>query len=263
MASGLRTSLLALAGMGVLGWAVFRQATLYRRLAAFAAERQKAVLILLWLGALVPMIYVTVLVRHYGVNVPMLDDWEMAPLIVKAHTAELTFADVFSQQQEARTLLPKLFFVLSSRGYWDVRDQMILSVVSCWLTAGGIFVLLRRSGLNLAALAVCFWLAVLTIFSMAQFELWIFASGFPSFLAALFLVTGLVAAGAPLSISKKFLVCAVLAAASSFTLAHGLLALGPHFSRTARCRTRPALANLAWALARLHCSLRDDLFLGL
>ena len=159
----------------------------------WTARRPKTMWTLVWIVALVPMIYLTGLVRHYGANVPMLDDWEMAPLIVKAQTGELAWADIFQQQQEARTILPKLIFVLSAaRGEWDVRDQMMLSVGICWLTAWGIFLLLRRSGLGIPGVAICFWLAVLTIFSLAQFELWILASGFPSFLTGLFLVAALV-----------------------------------------------------------------------
>ena len=201
-----------------------------RSLSEQTAQRRKTLWILIWLVALVPMIHLTYLVRHYGVEVPTLDDWEMAPLIVNAHTGRLTFEDLFAQQQEARTLLPKLIFILSAaRGHWDVRDQMMLSVISCWLTAAGIFVLLRRSQLSLVTVGICFWLAVLSICSPAQYELWIFASGFPSFLPALFLVTGLVAIGTSLSTAWKFIICAALATASSFSLAHGLLAWGLTF----------------------------------
>ena len=207
-----------------------RVESICRSLAEQVARRQTTVWILVWLIALIPMIHVTHLVRHYGVEVPTLDDWEMAPLIVKAYTGQLKFADIFAQQQEARTVLPKLIFILSAaRGHWDVRDLMMLSVISCWLTAAGIFVLVRRAGLGPAAVAICFWLIVLCIFSPAQFELWIFASGFPSFLPALFLVVALVAPGTLRSTRAKFLTCAVLAAASSFTLANGLLAWGLTF----------------------------------
>src|ERR1700686_684466 len=87
-----------------------RVQSICRSLAEQAAQRQKTVWILVWLIALIPMIHVTYLVRHYGVEVPTLDDWEMAPLIVKAHTGQLRFADIFEQQQEARTVLPKLIF---------------------------------------------------------------------------------------------------------------------------------------------------------
>ena len=238
MAHGLRTSLLTLIGAGVLGWmlpramirqAVRRMKAICRWLAAEAVRRQKTVLLLIGIVALFPMIHLTALVHHYGVNVPTFDDWAMAPLIIKAHTNDLKWADIFQQQQEARMILPKLVFILSAQKEWDVRDQMMLSVLSCWLTAAGIFVLLRRSGLGLGAVAICFWLIVLTIFSPAPFELWIFASGFPSFLPALFLVTALVAIGTPFSTTAKFFSCAGLATASSFSLAHGLLAWGLTF----------------------------------
>lgn len=225
MAHGLRTTLLILLGAGVLGWALPRR--IFRSLAhalKTVSGRPRIVVLVIWIVALIPMIHMTRLVRHYSVNVPTFDDWAMAPLIVKAHTGQLTLTDLFQQQQEARTVLPNLAFVLTAGSEWNVRDQMAISLIASWLAAAGIFVLLRRSGLNLAAVAVCFWLTVLTLFSPAPFELWLFASGFPSFLPLLFLVTAMVAIGAELPTTWKFIVCLVLAVASSFTLANGLLA---------------------------------------
>jgi hypothetical protein len=240
MSHGLRISLVAflLSAAGALlsprwilrlGWQ--KIAGLGRWLKADKPRNRATVFILIWIVALVPMLHLTWLVRHYAVEVPTLDDWEMAPLIADAHTGHLKWADIFAQQQEARTVLPKLIFVLSAAdGHWDVRDQMMLSVVCCWLTAAGIFILLRRSGLGPTAIAISFWLAALTVFTTAQYELLIFASGFPSFFPALFLVAGLIVVGTErLATAWKFIFCAVLATASSFTLAHGLLAWGLTF----------------------------------
>jgi hypothetical protein len=207
-----------------------RIVTLGQSLRALAARRRKGALILIWVVGLIPMIHLSSLVHRYAVDVPTLDDWEITPLVVKARTGQLTFADMFEQQQEARTLVPKALFILAAaRGRCDVRDQIMLSVVCCWLTAAGIFFLLLRSGLDLAALALSFWLSVLTVFSTAQFELWIFASGLPSFLLGFFLVAALCVIATNLSTFWKFSICAALAIASSFTLANGLLAWGLTF----------------------------------
>lgn len=219
----------------------------------WAAERQKALWILLCLGALVPMVHMSCLVRQYSVDVPSRDDWEMAPLIVKAHSGQLTFADLYAQQEEARYFLPKLIFVLSAaRGHWDVRDQVLISLIATWLTAAGVFFLLYRSGLHLGAIAICFWLAVLCLFSPAQFELWIFASGFPCFLPALFLVAALVTIETGLSTLWKFVICALLAVASSFTLAHGLLAWGLTFP--VLLLVRPVARWKSWLCWWLICA---------
>jgi hypothetical protein len=73
------------------------------------------------------------------------------------------------------------------------------------------------------------FLIALSVFSPAQEELWLLASGFPSFVPALCIVSGLVIVGTRLSIAAKIGVCVLLAFVSSFTLANGLLAWGLSF----------------------------------
>jgi hypothetical protein len=180
--------------------------------------------------AAIPAFYIAQLVRRFGVDVPLWDDWDMVPMIANAHLGQLTFAELFAQQLEARTLLPKLVFILMTfTGRYDARDAMLLSVVLCCFTAIGLFVLLRKSGLSPLAVTICFLLMVIGIFSPAQEELWLLASGFPSFMPVLFILTGLLVLRSGWSVPVKFAICAALAVASTFTLAHGLLAFGLTF----------------------------------
>lgn len=222
MAYHLRTLIIA-AVIGGASCAVFRERL--KQLIDSVANRPKVVWTIILVLALVPMIWTTRNVLHYGVNVPRLDDWEMASLIVKAHAGQLTGHDLFEQQQEARTVLPKIIFLLSAAtGEWDLRQQMAISVVVAVVSALGVAFLLRRSHLGLLSVALVLWIAVLCIFSPAQVEVWLLASGFPSFLPASFLVAALAALRAEISTGAQFLICVVLAVAGSFTLAHGLLA---------------------------------------
>ena len=183
----------------------------------------------LLIGAL-PALYIGWFVSRYGVEVPSMDDWDMAPLVAKAQTGELTFRDLFKQQEEARTFFPALIFILSGLdGRWDVRDGMMLSVVICAVTTVGVYLLLRRSGIGIVATALVFWASSLLIFSPAQFELWLFASGFPSFIPAACIVGALLACETRWSLGVKFATSALLAVISTFTLAHGMLAWGLTF----------------------------------
>jgi hypothetical protein len=189
------------------------------------AKRSVLLPILTFCAAALPLLYLIHLVHRYAVPIPMLDDWEMAPLIVKAHTGGLSFSDIFAQQQESRTIFPKLIFILFAMGrYWDPRIEMFLSILICCLTSWGIYLLLRKSNLPALPRAVAFLLMVLLIFSPAQQELWVFASGFPSFIPVLCVVWGLVVIRSNFSVRTKFLVCLMLTFFSSFTLANGLLA---------------------------------------
>ncbi len=190
-------------------------------------RHRKTVIALTFLIAAIPAFYATSWVLRYSVDVPTKDDWDMAPIILKAHSHTLRFADLFEQQQEARTVLPKTIFVLSASGqHWNVRNLMLLSVAFCAATAAGVYRLLLRTGMGLGSAAICFWLASLVIFSAAQFEVWLWASGFPSFMPALFLIGALNFLETKFSIGAKFGLCATCAIASSFTLPHGLLLWG-------------------------------------
>lgn len=262
MAYGLRASLFVILSTAVLGWALPRHIMqrilrIFVQVSATLRERPWIPVSLIWVGALIPMIFLGQIVWRYAVNVPTMDDWAMAPLIVKARLGQLTFTDLFQQQQEARTVLPNLIFILSARTEWNVRDQIMISVVSSGLTALALFFLLRRSKLTFTALAVAFWLIVLTLFSPAAFELWLFASGFPSFLPLLFVVAGLVVIGSGLATTWKFLICTLLATASSFTLAHGLLAWPLTFPMLLLARRVPHWRSwaAAWLVTTAACAL--------
>jgi hypothetical protein len=178
----------------------------------------------------VPAALIIFLVLRYAVAIPVLDDWEMVPFVVKAHTGGLTLTDLFEQQQEARTFFPKLIFIALSFGkYWDGRVEMMLSILLCILTSLGVYRLLQRSGLSSGAKTIALLFIVLLIFSPAQHELWLLASGFPSFVPALCVVWGLCVVRSRLSIMAKFGLCALLAFFASFTLSNGLLAWGLTF----------------------------------
>lgn len=186
----------------------------------------------------------------------MLDDWEMVALVTKAHTGALTFHDLFEQQQEARTFFPKLLFIVLSGRHWDSRIEMMLSILICCLTAAGVYRLGRKTGLAGWPGAIAFLLGVFLIFSPTQHELWLLASGFPSFVPALCVVWGLCAIRSRFSIAAKFWLCAGLALLASFTLSNGLLAWGFTFPILLVTRNEPRWRRWLsfWILATAACA---------
>lgn len=194
-----------------------------RKTASWEAIAALGVVAILALG-------IVFLILRYAVGIPMLDDWEMVAIVTNAHSGGLTFTDLIEQQQEARPLFPKLIFIAFSFGkHWDGRAEMLLSVLICSLTALGIYRLLGRSGVSRPARLIAFLLSAFLIFSPAQHEIWLLASGFPSFLPALCIVWGALVAPSSRSLVAKFWICLGLAVVASFSLANGLLAWGLTF----------------------------------
>jgi hypothetical protein len=207
--------------------------------------------------AALPVLLILFLVVRYAVPVPMLDDWEMVPLAIKAHAGGLTFHDLFAQQQEARTFFPKLIFILLSMGkHWDSRLAMMMSIAICCLTVVGVYRLGRKTGLAGWPGGIAFLLGVFLIFSPAQHELWLLASGFPSFVPALCIVWGLCVTQSQFSIATKYWLCAGLALFASFTLANGLLAWGFTFPVLLVTRNEPRWKRWLtfWILATVACA---------
>ena len=140
-------------------------------------------------AAAAPAALILYLVLRYAIAIPMLDDWEMVPPVVKAHAGTLTFTDLFEQQQEARTFFPRLIFIALSFGkYWDGRAEMILGILICCLTSLGIYRLLARS-VSLVLLLI--FPATRTLVAGLRF---------PSFIAAFIVVCN----SSRLSIRAKF-----------------------------------------------------------
>jgi hypothetical protein len=194
------------------------------------AKRSPLGTVALLCASAVPAALIIFLVLRYAVAIPVLDDWEMVPFVVKAHTGGLALTDLLEQQQEARTFFPKLIFIALSLGkYWDGRIEMMFSILLCCLTSLGVYRLLQRSGLSAGAKAIALLFIVLLIFSPAQHELWLLASGFPSFIPALCVVWGLCVVRSRVSTGAKFSLCALLSLFASFTLSNGLLAWGLTF----------------------------------
>src|SRR6267378_5443728 len=84
-----------------------------------AGEHPRKWLAIALIAAAVPLLFLIRLLHRYAVDVPAWDDWEMAPIIARAHTGQPFLQDLFQQQQEARTVIPKLLVVLlAAFGHW-------------------------------------------------------------------------------------------------------------------------------------------------
>jgi hypothetical protein len=166
------------------------------------------------------------LIHRYGVDVPYLDQWEIAPFFEKLSRGTLTLSDLFAQQNEYRQLFPHLIFVALGRlTGWNVKYEMVVSLLLACFVAFGV----RRLGARMYAdplrRGVLFLLASLLIFSTIQYDNWLFGVQVVYFMPAACVVAGLlVAYSERVGTTAAVTVCACLSAVAMFSSANGIVA---------------------------------------
>src|ERR1700686_767718 len=163
---------------------------------------------------LLPVALIIGCIAHYGVNVPVADDWDLSSLVSKAAHHKVQIKQFFQQHNEHRVFFLKVVVASIARmSHWDLRLQMYLSVLLCGITTCNVFVLVKRT-LPLSAgpgSALSFCVSLL-LFSPVQYENWLWGFQVAFFLLPLCLSTSWVVLTSNLRFGAKFGLSAVLMA---------------------------------------------------
>jgi hypothetical protein len=166
------------------------------------------------------------LILRYGVDVPYLDQWNIAPFFEKSARGTLTLADLYAQQNEYRQFFPQLLFVgLGRLTDWDIRYEMFASLLLACFVAYGLWRLGARTFDDTPQRGLLFLPAALLNFSAIQYDNWLFGVQVVYFVPVACVVAGLLFAYDERVGTKAAVVaCACLSAVSTFSSANGLVA---------------------------------------
>lgn len=190
------------------------------RLAALLSRHGPLVL------TLVPLAWLIWVVGKYSVEVPCQDQWELVPLLEKMFQGGLTFHDLWAQHNEHRILFPQIIMLgLARLTGWNIRCEMAVNV----LLAAGIFAVLVRQvnktarKLGMAGLPWAMPALSLIVFSIAQYQNWLWGWQIQMLLNLLAVLGGIVVlAGEPFG-WRRFAVAALLGVVASGSFANGVL----------------------------------------
>lgn len=190
---------------------------------AWVARVAAAVVVLL------PAVAVLGLLRAYAVDVPFWDQWELVGTLAALDTGSLGWSDVFRQHNEHRMVFPKLIMLgLAPLTGWNVVAEMLVGVGLATATLMVLAALMRPLAEvagrveRLAALLV----VSLAVFSLAQWENWLWGWQIQWFLGVLAAIAAIALATWSLGRDQPwpFAVAAAAAAAvCQFSLASGLV----------------------------------------
>jgi hypothetical protein len=166
------------------------------------------------------------LILRYGVDVPYLDQWNIAPFFEKFARGTLTLADLYAQQNEYRQFFPQLLFVgLGRLTGWDIRYEMLVSLLLACFVAWGVWRLGARTFADPPRRGLLFLLASLLNFSAIQYDNFLFGVQVVYFVPIACVVAGLLVAYTErVGTAAAVVACACLSVVSTYSSANGLVA---------------------------------------
>lgn len=172
-----------------------------------------------------PIVILIIFVANFGENVPYWDQWNVVGLFEKISTGTASFGDFFTQNNEHRLAFPLLIIVpLAFISKWDVRYELYTSIFLAAITFLVIYKLSsihRKNGHN--KLDYLTFLTSLLIFSLAQYQNWLWGFQLAWFLVNLCLVIAVLIITLSNNNSQRIYLAAIPCFIASFSLAHGLL----------------------------------------
>jgi len=131
-----------------------------------------------------PPVFIFYFVYKFGITIPYFDQWELVPLLEKMHNHTLALADLWTQHNEHRILFPQIIMLfLASLSNWNIFLELCTNIMLATLT-----ILFLLSILNNTLETVSPWLKIFTslmVFSMVQYENWIWGWQIQIFLSVL------------------------------------------------------------------------------
>ena len=173
---------------------------------------------------LVAPLSIATLIIRYGVNVPVEDQIDIGAFLVRNHARLFpSISDLFSQHNESRKVLPRLvMFYMAKLTHWNVKFEMLTSLVIACATVAALWVLARRF-LPVERALPATALTALLVLSPAQWFNWLFGIQIVAFVPMLMLVVALAVAGSSQSIERRLLLAALCCFVANYSYANGMI----------------------------------------
>lgn len=175
--------------------------------------------------ALLPIMLAVFIVWKHAVPLPFWDEWNTpGAQLASWYRGTLTFAELCSQHNESRKLIPRLVYLpLFGAIGWNARLALALVMATACLFSFALYHLARRTIRSAAAASLAFIAMNLLLFSPREYENFLNPVQWETFLPGLALVLALIGNLSRRTLAWKTICNAALALVSTYTFANGML----------------------------------------
>ena len=177
--------------------------------------------------ALLPLVYVGLLSMFLSVDLPFWDAWDLIPLLDKFYSGSFHLLELLQMHNGHSLVIPNLLLLsLAVLSHWDTRLETLLLM---FIVIGIFLVLLSffRRTFTLPQLpASASWMpavASLLVFSLSQFEIWLWGNALATALNVLCVAGGIFFITTPTPGWGSLSIAILLGIFASFSFGNGLL----------------------------------------
>lgn len=176
------------------------------------------------LGILPILLALTVVWKH-SVPLPFWDEWNTpGAQLASWYRGTLTFAELWSQHNESRKLIPRLIYLPLFRvAGWNVQIALALTLGAIGLVSVGLYQLARRTIRSTTAAGLAFIVMTLLLFSPRQYENLLNDLQWETFAPGLAIIFALIVNLSRRTLAWKTICNAGLALLATYIFANGML----------------------------------------
>ena len=175
---------------------------------------------------LLPALVIAYILMKFSVNVPVLDQWMTPGFLFKRidENGSVGISDLLNQHNESRLVFPRIFFlILAYLTHWNVQYEILATfLMACQVAINVILILKKTIKSSKVIIFLAFVMGVL-IFSLAQYENWMWGIQIVYFIPILCLTIGIVILYSNASSSWKVILLLLLSTFSTFSYSNGML----------------------------------------
>jgi hypothetical protein len=204
---------------------------------------------------ILPIILDIIYIRYYGVNVPYMDEWGFVPIIDKFYNNNISFIDIFAQNNEHREIFARIIMLIAM--YFTHYNIVAEMYISCGITSLSLFILFilykQRFGLSLTSLIGFIPISWL-LFDYRQFENILMGWTIHIYLAVFGLILSIFSLKNTRKIDRMFILAIIGGTLSSFSFLTGLVIWPLGFLLIIASKANKIFLGALWSLAGIVIS---------
>jgi hypothetical protein len=182
--------------------------------------------ILLYIIIITPLIFLSITIRDCKVDVPYGDQWDFIQLLEKSYQGKVSISDLTIQHNEHRFLFPRMIWLfLAHITDWNIGYELVINVLLAIL----IFITLSfqikstMKSINSSILKWTIPILSLIIFSLNQWENWLWGWQISLFLSAFSVILGIIILSGSIFRWSRFILAIFLGTIAVYSFANGVV----------------------------------------